>query len=66
MMYKCSENVDITLGNLEQAGKVLFELFSDNFLKGNADKCHLVLSTDETFYIKIGNKAIEIVTIKNC
>ena len=43
----CSENVDVTLEKLEEVGKVLFEWFSSNFLKANADKCHLLLSTDE-------------------
>ena len=33
--YVCSENVDITLAKLEEVGKVLFEWFSNNFLKAN-------------------------------
>ena len=34
--YVCSENIDVTLGKLEEVGKVLFEWFSNNFLKANA------------------------------
>ena len=45
-LYVCSENIDVTLEKLEEVGKVLFEWFSNNFLKANADKCHLILSTD--------------------
>ena len=56
--YVCSKNVDVTLEKLEEVGKVLFEWFSNNFLKANADKCHLILSTDD--------EVIKIVTIKNC
>ena len=36
--YVCSENVDVTLEKLEEVGKVLFEWFSNNILKANADK----------------------------
>ena len=53
--YVCSENVDVTLEKLEEVGKVLFESFSNNFLKANADKCHLILSPDEPFSINIDN-----------
>ena len=51
--YVCSENIDINLEKLEEVGKVLFEWFSNNFLKGNADKCHLILSTNDPFSINI-------------
>ena len=54
-----SENIDVTLKKLEEVGKVLFEWFLNNFLKPNADKCHLVLSADESFSINIDNKVIK-------
>ena len=54
--YVCSEIVNATLEKLEEVGKVLFEWFSNNFLKANADKCHLILSTDELFSINIDNE----------
>ena len=57
--YVCSENVDVTLEKLEEVGKVLFEWSSNNFLKANADKCHLILSTEEPFSIKIDNEVIK-------
>ena len=57
--YVCSENVDVTLEKLEEVGKVLFEWFSNNFLKASADKRHLILSTDEPFSIKIDNEVIK-------
>ena len=55
----CSENVGVTLEKLEEAGKVLFEWFPNNFLRANADKCHLILSTDEPFSIDIDNEVIK-------
>ena len=45
-LYVCSENVNVTLEKLEEVGKVLFDWFSNNFLKTNPDKCNLILSTD--------------------
>ena len=57
--YLCSENVDITIEKLEEGGKVLFEWFSNNFLKANTDKCYLILSTAEPFSINIDNEVIK-------
>ena len=57
--YVGSENVDVTPEKLEKKGKVLFEWFSNNFLKANADKCHLILRTDKLFSINIDNEVIK-------
>ena len=57
--YVCSENVDATLEKLEEVGKILFHWFSNNSLKTNADKFHLILSTDEPFSINIDNEVIK-------
>ena len=58
-LYVCSGNVDVTLEKLEEVGKILLEWFSSNFLKTNADKCHLILSTDEPFSINMDNEVIK-------
>ena len=58
-LYVCSENVDVTLEKLEKVGKIFFEWFSNNFLNGNASKCHLILSTDEAFLISLDNEVIK-------
>ena len=57
--YVCSENIDVTLEKLEEVGKVLLECFSNNFLKANADTCHLILSTDKPFSINIDKEVIK-------
>ena len=57
--YVCSETVAVILEKLEKVGKLLFERFSNNFLKANADKCHLILSTNEPFPVNIDNEVIE-------
>ena len=55
----CSKNVGVTLEKLAELGKMLFERFSNNFLKANGDKCHLILSTGEYFSINIDNGIIK-------
>ena len=35
--------------------KKLFKWFDDNLMKSNADKCHLLVSTNETVKIQVGN-----------
>ena len=58
--YVCSGNVGVTLEKLEEiGGKVLFDWLSNNLLKASAEKCHLILSTDEPLSIKIDNEFIK-------
>ena len=47
------------LEEVGEVGKVLFEWFSNNFSKANADKCHLILSTDKPFSINRDNEVIK-------
>ena len=56
--YVCSENVNLTLEKIEEVGKVLFEWFSNNFLKVNG-KCHLISCKDKAFSINIDNEVIK-------
>ena len=57
--YVYSENIDVTLEKLEGVGKVIFEWFSNNFLKANADKCYLILSANEPYSTNINNEVIK-------
>ena len=38
---------------MEQSANLLFNWFKDSQLKGNEDKCHVLLSTDETVEVNI-------------
>ena len=40
---------------LEKIINKLFDWFSDNFLKANPDKCHLLINNDENVALKIKN-----------
>ena len=45
--YMIADNVDDLITPLEQASNDLFEWSKNNLLKSNADKCHLLLSTND-------------------
>ena len=43
----------------EKVGKTLFEWFSNNILKTNAEKCYLVLSIYDPLSVNIDNEVIK-------
>ena len=45
--------------SLQDAAAKLFKWFSENQVTGNTDKCHLLLSKDESSEIHIGDSIIE-------
>ena len=53
--YIGANNINEVVHSLEKATDTLFKWFSDNLMKSNADKCHLLISTSNTVNIKIGN-----------
>jgi len=55
--YYCSDNTPSLIEMLEIAAAKLFEWFKNNNLKANADKCHLLLSTNQSQNMHI-NKTI--------
>ena len=58
-IYKEHENIDDLITSLQDAAANLFKWFSDNQRKVNTDKCHLLLSKDESSQIHIGDATIE-------
>ena len=58
-IYKEHENIDDLITSLQDAAAKLFKWFSDNQMKENTDKCHLLLSKDESSEIHIGDSIIE-------
>ena len=53
--YISAKNIDEVILSLEKATDTLFKWFSDNVMKSNAVKCHLLVSTNNAINIKIGN-----------
>ena len=58
-IYKEHENIDNLITSLQDAAGKLFKWFSDKQMKGNTDKCQLLLSNDEYSEIHIGDSIIE-------
>ena len=58
-IYKEHENIDDLITSLQDSATKLFKWFDDNQMKGNTDKCHLLLSKNESFEIHIGDSIIE-------
>ena len=50
--------------SLQESTKLIFQLFSDNQVKKNADKCHLIMSTDEQQQILVEDSSIKINSCK--
>ena len=44
--YKCGTDIDNILGQLENEGNILIKWFSNNYMKANADKCHLLVTNN--------------------
>ena len=49
------DNIPDVISALEEIGEKLLIWFSDNQMKLNTDKCHLLLNTQDQNFLKIGN-----------
>ena len=56
--YATANDIDSLIASLEEASKSLFTWFDNNLMKSNADKCHLLVSSNEKVTIKIGSHEI--------
>ena len=56
--YAYDLELDKVIESLEKNIDKLFHWFSDNVLKANPDKCHLLINTDENVALKIKNEII--------
>ena len=57
--YTSGQNIDNVIRSLENDFVRLFKWFSDNQMKANKDKCHLLLSNKEKVTMKIGETEIK-------
>ena len=57
--YVEANNIDEDIAILENDSIQLFKWFSDNQMKTNKDKCHLVISNNENVSMKIDNIELE-------
>ena len=57
-LYATANDIDSLVASLEEASKSLFTWFDNNLMKSNADKCRLLVSSNEKVAIKIGSHEI--------
>ena len=52
-------NIENVIASLEQVSEDLFNWLKNNRLKSNADKCHVLVSTNKSIGVNIGNYTID-------
>ena len=57
--YVSGRNIEEVVASLEEVSEVIFQWFRDNQFQGNANKCHLLLSTDKQVQANTGTAQIE-------
>ena len=57
--YVCLEDMDLIIEKLEVKANDIFQWFNENAMKANADKCHLLITTNEERNISIGGEKIQ-------
>ena len=57
--YTTGENIEEVISKLEKDASSLFKWFSDNQMKANPDKCHLLLNNNSQHQIVIGDVTIK-------
>ena len=56
--YAIASDIDSLIASLDEASKSLFTCFDNNLMKSNADKCHLLVNSNEKVTIKLGSHGI--------
>ena len=56
--YVTRDNAESVIKQLEQIAKLLFQWFSNKQMKGNEDKCHVLITTKEKVCINIDTTQI--------
>ena len=57
--YVCLQDMDLIIEKLDVKANHVFQWFNENAMKANADKCHLLITTNEEKSISIGGKKIQ-------
>ena len=54
-----ADNADDLITSFEQASNSLFEWYKNNLLNSNADKCHMLVSTNDRVSMNVGGFKID-------
>ena len=60
--YEFGNRINDVISSLQESSEKLFQCFSDSQMKANADKCHLIVSTDKSLEIQIGESLAKLIT----
>ena len=60
--YEFGNRINDVISSLQESSEKLFQCFSDNQMKANTDKCHLIVSTDKSLEIQIGESLAKLIT----
>ena len=58
-LYDSCDTTEEVMSSLQSLFKKLFKWLSDNQMKGNTEKCHLTMSTNQSFNFQLGGSLIE-------
>ena len=58
-IYQSANNVEDVINDMQLSAEKLFRWFSDNQMKGNTDKCHLIMSRNNNPEIQVGDSLIK-------
>ena len=65
MPYRTEGTIEEVMKLLEQGSTMFFKWFSDNQMKANISKCHLLVNTKDEVVTYLGDSELKIVSIKN-
>ena len=57
--YVTCDTMQSMIASLEKIAKEIFKWFKDNEMQGNADKCHVLISTCQKLHVNIATSQIE-------
>ena len=61
-LYTCDNNLDNVIARLENDSNIVIKWFTDNFMKLNTDKCHLLIlgrNSNQQVTVNVGDSVIE-------
>ena len=53
------KNISLNTEYLEKVSDLLFQCFTNNYMKANEEKCHVILSNDKNMLVNIGATQIQ-------
>ena len=58
-LYDSCDTIEEVISSLQSSFKKLFQWLSDNQMKGNTEKYHLIMNTDQSVNFQLGDSLIE-------